>query len=105
MKGATRDTDFIARYGGEEFVAILPNTTLPDLESVAERLRQTIENAVVETEDKTLSVTISLGGACVNMVTTHDDGMALVELADKCLYEAKEAGRNQWSCQVVELGK
>ena len=105
LKGATRDTDFIARYGGEEFVAILPNTTLPDLESVAERLRQTIETSVVETEGKTLNVTISLGGACVNMVTTHDDGMALVELADKCLYEAKEAGRNQWSCRVVELGK
>ena len=103
LKGATWDTDFIARYGGEEFVAILPNTTLADLESVAERLRQTIEDEEMEHDGTRLQLTISLGGACVTKVTSVNDGKALVELADECLYEAKDAGRNRWICRDVQL--
>ena len=103
LSEATRTTDFTARYGGEEFVVILPNTTLPDLESVAERLRTAVERGAVENKGETLSVTISIGGACVTRVTSANDGTALVELADQCLYEAKDAGRNQCVCREVQL--
>ena len=100
---ATRDTDFIARYGGEEFVAIVPNTTLPALEAVAERLRRTVEKGVVKTPTGDLRVTMSFGGACVARVTCSEEGKELLRLADECLYEAKTAGRNCCVCQEVQF--
>ena len=103
LKGATRATDFIARYGGEEFAAILPNTTLADLGTVAERIRQKIEGEMIELDGKQLRVTISLGGACVTRVASLGDGKALIELADECLYEAKNAGRNRCVFREVQL--
>ena len=101
LLGGTRDTDFVARYGGEEFVAILPNTSVADIEAVAERMRQSIEGEIVKFEGEELKVTMSLGGACLSDVTSQCDGKVLLEVADKCLYEAKEGGRNQWVCREI----
>ncbi|MFC1758427.1 HDOD domain-containing protein [Planctomycetota bacterium] len=103
LSDTTRGTDFTARYGGEEFVVIVPNTKLSDLEMVAERLRSAVEAGVVTHKSETYSLTVSVGGACVCDVESSDDGIALFELADECLYEAKEAGRNQCVCREVKL--
>lgn len=102
LTASTRSTDIAARYGGEEFVVIVPNTRRDDLQGVAERIRQRIEETTLEHGGETLSVTASFGGACVQRVTSHEDGAALLKLADKCLYEAKEAGRNRSICLEVE---
>jgi diguanylate cyclase (GGDEF)-like protein len=40
-----RTEDFLARIGGEEFVLLLPMTTLEAAQSVAEKLRKTVETA------------------------------------------------------------
>lgn len=101
LLGGMRDTDFVARYGGEEFVAILPNTNLVDIEAVAERMRKSIESEVVSIDGHDLQVTMSFGGACLSNVTSRGDGKVLLEMADKCLYEAKQAGRNQWVCREI----
>ena len=102
IRSTVRATDFAARYGGEEFVVILPNTNLNDLRSAAERIRQTVEQGCVEHKGVSVSVTISIGGACVRTISSLDDGQPLIELADKCLYEAKGNGRNRCVCQAVE---
>lgn len=102
LKDATRDTDLAARYGGEEFVIIVPNTTLPDLERVAERVRARIEATRLDLDGRTLSVTASVGGACLGRVRSEGDGKRLVTLADACLYEAKNAGRNRCVCKAIE---
>ncbi len=99
----TRATDFAARYGGEEFVVILPNTSLSDLSSVAERLRTAVERGIVRYKESAVAVTISVGGACICDVVATGDGIALMELADQCLYQAKDAGRNQCLCREVKL--
>ena len=98
----TRQTDFAGRYGGEEFVMILPNVGADDLELVAERVRVGIESMVVRAGDLDLSVTVSVGGACCERVKNRRAGDALVSLADECLYEAKQAGRNCSVCKKVE---
>ena len=88
-----RETDFAGRYGGEEFVVLLPGTTLDGAAQFAERLRSTIERQQIDYQGSPLTFTISLG------VATLADDMAgyqaLLERADKALYQSKEGGRNQ----------
>lgn len=88
-----RETDFAGRYGGEEFVVLLPGTTLDGAAQFAERLRSTIERQQLDYQGSPLTFTISLG------VATLADDMAgyqaLLERADKALYQSKEGGRNR----------
>ena len=88
-----RETDFAGRYGGEEFVVLLPGTHLEGAAQFAERLRQAVEQQVLDYQGSPLSYTISLG------VATISDDMAnyqiLLERADEALYASKEQGRNR----------
>ncbi len=91
----TRKGDFTARYGGEEFAVILPQNNKYGLKSAAERLRRAIEQAGFEHDGRRLSVTVSLGGACIGSFASAGDAQALIQLADHFLYRAKENGRNR----------
>ncbi len=99
----TRQSDFAGRYGGEEFVMILPNVGADDLEIVAERVRMGIEEMRAQSGALELSVTVSVGGACCERVKNRRAGDALVSLADECLYEAKQSGRNCSVCKKVDV--
>jgi diguanylate cyclase (GGDEF)-like protein len=88
LRRVTRKEDFAARIGGEEFALL----------AVAERVRQAIAAEVVTFEGRSLSVTASVGGACVVVFTAREEGLALVKLADHHLYRAKQAGRNR--CEI-----
>jgi diguanylate cyclase (GGDEF)-like protein len=88
-----RTTDVVARYGGEEFAIVMPETDTAGAMVIAERIREKVGQAVFDTPQGPLRVTISLGVA-----TFPDDGGAkaeLVEQADGCLYHAKRNGRNR----------
>jgi diguanylate cyclase (GGDEF)-like protein len=91
----TRKGDLSARYGGEEFAIIVPQTNPFGLRTLAERLRQAIEAEVLEVDGKPVSVTASLGGACIARFGGPSDGAALIKLADHYLYKAKKNGRNR----------
>src|SRR5262245_1285452 len=91
----TRKGDFSARYGGEEFAVVLPRTNPFGLKTLAERLREAIEKEVLEVEGQPVSVTVSLGGACIARFEDAQEGAALVKLADQYLYRAKKNGRNR----------
>jgi diguanylate cyclase (GGDEF)-like protein len=83
-----RRTDMLGRWGGEEFLLILPNTNLRNAAIQAEKLRSLIEFTEFAVVGK---VTASLGvSSCIDNCTER----SLIELADKALYRAKEAGRN-----------
>jgi len=90
-----RTSDLAARYGGEEFAVLMPETNMEDALQFAEKIRTMVENTPVPTNDgQEIRVTVSLGVATVphpRLLTARD----LVENADKCLYEAKQRGRNQ----------
>jgi diguanylate cyclase (GGDEF)-like protein len=86
-----RPTDQLFRYGGEEFVVVLPQTGHEQGMVLAERLRQKISTAIQRPDGQPM--TISLG-----IATAPEDGSdlnALLSMADKRLYLAKNAGRDR----------
>ena len=85
--------DLFGRYGGEEFSVILPNTELTGAHDVAERIRKTIENSVIEYQGKKINVTVSIGIAVMNEYDTRYED--IISRADIALYQAKNSGRNQ----------
>ncbi len=90
---ATRELDLIGRYGGEEFLILLPEADWHAALNIANRLRILVAEAAIPTRVGPLRVTISLG---VSQYTATDGGLeALIERADRALYQAKERGRNQ----------
>ena len=87
-----REVDAAGRYGGEEFVVTLEETDSDGAMIVAERLRKKIEKTIV-THGDAIHFTISIGIA--ELGPEHGSVADWLEAADKALYRAKEAGRNQ----------
>ncbi len=85
-----RPPDVPARYGGDEFAVILPETPLTGAIVVAERIRASVA-AVPVAED--VPMTVSAGAAA--FPDDGESGADLVAAADRALYAAKHAGRNQ----------
>lgn len=93
-----RPLDFVARYGGEEFIVVLSNTDESGYISVAENIKNNIENLKISHEFSEVSkyVTVSIG--VVTLQPSAEDTLyGIVEKADFALYNAKNSGRNRVS--------
>ncbi|MHB8507828.1 MAG: GGDEF domain-containing protein [Candidatus Dormibacteria bacterium] len=96
MLSSVRATDFVIRYGGEEFVILLPETRVADATAVADKLRKTIGDTILESTSRpgiTLKVTVSAGVA--TFPADGQTGEQVILKADKSLYYAKQNGRNR----------
>lgn len=100
IKSHMRASDILARFGGEEFSVLLINTDIQEALVIAERIRRAVaEQPLVVADDDTQQVTISIG--CSVLESNHPPAsiaitsQALVERADKALYQAKSQGRNR----------
>ncbi len=95
---ALRDVDILARYGGEELIALLPETSPEEAWRAAERVRMGVEamrltcRTVNPPEQVRCTASIGVSTAPAPGIETPEQ---LVQLADECLYEAKQGGRNQ----------
>jgi diguanylate cyclase (GGDEF)-like protein len=90
--------DFAARFGGEEFVVLLPRANQEGALIVAERIRKLVEvagsPALPEPGSHPRLSTVSCGVAtCWPSESNCQED--LLDSADKALYQAKAAGRNQ----------
>ncbi len=81
------------RYGGEEIIIFFPNKKTKEILPIVENVRVAIEGTKVPTKRKKLSVTVSSGVSHREVVTQSI--MDVIQAADKALYRAKKAGRNQ----------
>ena len=98
-----RPTDIVARWGGEEFVVLLINTEISGAVTVAEQIRENIQNLQVlniADADTPLHVTVSIGASSIAPSITNliED---TVGAADKALYDAKESGRNRVCSELL----
>ncbi|HEU0299891.1 MAG TPA: GGDEF domain-containing protein, partial [Longimicrobium sp.] len=81
----------VARMGGEEFAILLPGAGLEQAREVAERVLDAIRSAAVPTGDGEVRVTASLGIAPGPLASADE----LYARADRAMYAAKAAGRDQ----------
>lgn len=98
-----RPKDLVVRLGGEEFIVVLPATPLAHLAVLAQRAVEVVEALDLRHETSPVSphVTVSVGGAG-SQPGREDRRLALIEAADKALYEAKRGGRNR---AVIQRGE
>lgn len=94
LKKNSRTSDIVCRYGGEEMSIILTNTNKKEAIITANKICFAVRNnQFTLTNNKKVNVTISVGVATVgeNGKTPQE----MIEYSDKCLYKAKEQGRDQ----------
>jgi len=103
LLATTRRSDLVARFGGEEFVVILPEIKKAAAAVVAEKIRIAVEQHAFAGRDGQpegkMAVTIGVAA----YPNDSEDGLALVDLADRALYAGKELGGNRVSVSVDEL--
>ncbi len=90
-----RSADLVARYGGEEFACILPATDIEQACIVAGRMHGAVAAMQIPHPSPSLpQLSLSLGVACL-YPRPGDQAAALLDAADRALYQAKQAGRDR----------
>ena len=95
LEQAVRNYDVTARWGGEEFLIICPDTDLAGAQALATRVLQLTPEYCAPALPEDWNQTVSIGIAVFPEGSDFADG--LVRSADKALYQAKSAGRNQYA--------
>ncbi len=92
LTDSIRKQDAVARWGGEEFLLLLPDTSLTQAATLAEKIRAQLEEYPIRHDQHSLHITLSIGVAEVKDSDRPDDA---INRADKRLYLAKQQGRNR----------
>ncbi len=90
-----RESDLVARYGGEEFIIALYDTNIYEATMLCENIQNALTqlNLFENQPQKHKPVTLSFGiSSTVPQIA--DEAEELIKIADKCLYEAKNRGRD-----------
>ena len=92
LKENIRTSDLLVRYGGDEFIVLIENVGMERALKIAEKIRSEIYEAksVDNVRCPDLKVSISIGVAI-----GAASWMALLEKADRALFQAKEQGKNK----------
>ncbi len=92
-----RSGDIVARYGGEEFIIIMPDSSEEEAKVAIIKFQIALKKLCIphKASDTDQHVTIS-AGIIVQVPSTNSTIESFVKKADKALYLAKKAGRNQW---------
>lgn len=92
LKENIRTSDLLVRYGGDEFIVLIENIGMERALKIAEKIRCEIYEAksVDSVRCPDLKVSISIGVAI-----GATSWMALLEKADRALFQAKEQGKNK----------
>ncbi len=99
LLSVARGEDIVCRYGGEEFVLVMAQTPHETIRDRAEEIRRGVQTLEIEHDGLRVgSITVSIG---VGLFPDHgDSGRAVLQVADRAMYRAKQSGRN-----CVEFGE
>jgi diguanylate cyclase (GGDEF)-like protein len=90
LRGSLRTSDYVARHGGDEFVVLLPVADRDTARAAVEKLRERVMQAMAS---EGWPITVSIGViACEPGADPFVD--ALLESADRLMYEAKSLGKS-----------
>jgi diguanylate cyclase (GGDEF)-like protein len=105
LKAALRSADVASRYGGEEFCILLPQTSITEATSIAERIVHRVATTHFPHGKSqplgrvTISIGVSTFSKSVNSAET------VIAAADRALYRAKSLGKDRiefYHDEVVE---
>lgn len=92
LRDHARESDVVGRYGGEEFCFVLPDTSETEAAAFARRLHDLIGQIKVDEHPLTISIGLVSSEHLKEEVNAYE---ALFDIADRAMYAAKFAGRNQ----------
>ncbi len=94
LEKCKRKGDILSRYGGDEFAMVLPMCDLTQAVSIAERIKEALQNFKMPAPDgKFASSTCSIG---IAISPDHGESSKdLFVLADTLMYKVKREGKNK----------
>jgi diguanylate cyclase (GGDEF)-like protein len=90
-----RENDMLMRWGGEEFLIFLNHIPVEHLTTVIQRVLDTVARTAFVAEERSISVTISIGFISLPQTDNELNWEKALNVADAALYMAKTRGRNQ----------
>lgn len=110
LEAGLREDDWVARWGGEEFLVFLRSADTHEAVYVMERLVARVKASPIPTDAGEVQITVSVG---IGLPSRQDEDVRrTLELADTCLYQAKNNGRDRietrdadgvlWPAQVIK---
>ncbi|MDJ0740484.1 MAG: EAL domain-containing protein [Gammaproteobacteria bacterium] len=88
-----RRLDRLARLGGDEFGVLLHDCSIEQALQVAETLRHSIKDLRLHWEDRSFSISLSVGVVAISKTSGNLD--EVLRAADAACYVAKDQGRNR----------
>ncbi|CAM3792985.1 MULTISPECIES: GGDEF domain-containing protein [Pseudoalteromonas] len=88
----------VFRVGGEEFALFIPNSSQQESYQLAEKIRVTLQDCVINVGDREIRLTASIGLAAYR---NNDTLKQQLKATDKQLYQAKKGGRNNVSAEQI----
>ena len=99
INNTIRETDMVARLGGDEFAILFPETGVEQANLVVLKIQNNLMKVMRKGE---WPITFSIG--VVTCIKSPDSVDELIGMADRLMYDAKNAGKSMIKHEVFESG-